>query len=161
MPKIEFTGLNEYMNALEKLSERSNGITKKALYEGVAVTADEVRASIAALPTDENWGTQKNPSKGIKKAQKQALLDGLGVSGFRQTGDRIDALVGFSGYSDYKTAKYPNGQPLPLIARVAESGTSFSKKTPFMAKAVRKAKGPAEARMKEVFESEIEKIMKE
>ena len=161
MAKITFTGLESYIHQLEALSKSSEGITKKALYEGVAVTADEVRNAIEALPTDEKWGTQKNPANGIRKAQKEALLKGLGVSPFQNTDGMIDALIGFNGYSDYKTARHPNGQPLALIARVAESGTSFSKKTPFMAKAVRTAKKPAEAKMKETFENEIKKIMKE
>ncbi len=72
----------------------------------------------------------------------------------------INTLVGFSGYSDYATRKYPNGQPLALIARVAESGNSFTDKTPFMALAVRKARKPAQEKMKEVFENEIDEIMK-
>ncbi len=160
MAKITFSGLSEYITALEKISEKSGGITRKVLYEGVAVTADEVRSAIEALPTD-NDRSAGHYLKGITDGQKRALLDGLGVSKFRETGEMLDALVGFSGYSDYKTKKHPNGQPLALIARVAESGTSFSKKTPFMAKAVRKAKKPAEEKMKEVFESEIERIMKE
>lgn len=159
MAKIVFSGLSEYITALEKLSRDAGGITKKALYEGVDVTADEVRSAIEALPTDDDR-SREHYLKGITSGQKQALLDGLGVSPFHEDGDMIDALVGFSGYSGYRTRKFPNGQPLALIARIAESGTSFSKKTPFMRPAVRKAKEPAVRRMKQVFEDEIEKIMK-
>lgn len=159
MAKIVFSGLSEYITALEKLSRDAGGITKKALYAGVDVTADEVRGAIEALPTDDNR-SHGHYLNGITGGQKQALLDGLGVSPFREDGDMIDALVGFSGYSDYKTQKFSNGQPLALIARIAESGTSFSKKTPFMAPAVRKARKPAQERMKRVFEDEIEKNMR-
>lgn len=159
MAKITFTGTSEYITALEKLKRDTGEITREALYEGVDVTADEVRNAIEALPTDDDrsYGHYR---KGIASGQKKALLEGLGVSPFREDGGMIDALVGFSGYSDYETQKYPNGQPLALIARVAESGTSFSKKTPFMAPAVRKARKPAQEKMKEVFEKEIDKIMK-
>lgn len=160
MAKLEFTGLDSYIAELERLRTSAEGITKKALYEGVAIVADDMRDAVEALPTDERWGTQGKPSNGIRKGQKEALASGLGVAPFQSEGDRIDTLVGFSGYSNYKTPKYPDGQPLALIARVAESGTSFSKKTPFVRKAVRKAKPKAEAKIKEVFESEIEKTMK-
>ncbi|MDD3393785.1 MAG: hypothetical protein PHG19_03975 [Anaerotignum sp.] len=161
MANISFNGLSGYITSLERMARESGEITKKALYEGVNVTANEVRTAIEALPTDEKWGTPEKPAKGIKEGQKQALLDGFGVSRFREADEMIAALAGFSGYSTYKTAKYPEGQPLAIIARVAESGTSFSKKTPFMAKAVRRAKPQAEAKMKEIFENEIENIMRE
>lgn len=159
MAKLEFTGLDSYIAELEKLRQSAEGITKKALYEGAGVTADEIRSAVEALPTD-NDRSAGHYLKGITDEQKAALAKGLGVATFQSEGDRIDTLVGFSGYSNYKTPKYPDGQPLALIARVAESGTSFSKKTPFVRKAVRKAKPKAEAKMKEVFESEIEKAMK-
>lgn len=157
MAKFEFTGLDSYIAELERLRTSAEGITKKALYEGAAVVADEVRAAVEALPVHVKGN--KN-SGGITEGQKEALAKGLGVAPFQTEGDRIDTLVGFSGYSDYKTKLYPDGQPLALIARVAESGTSFSKKTPFARKAFRKAKPQAETKMKEVFEGEIEKIMK-
>lgn len=160
MAKISFDGVSAYIADLERLRANSEGITKKALYEGASVVADELRAAVKSLPTDNDRSAGHYP-KGITDEQKDALIQGLGIAPFQSEGDRVDTLVGFSGYSDYKTKKYPNGQPLILIARVAESGTSFSKKTPFARKAVRRAKPQTEAKIKEVFESEIEKIMKE
>lgn len=157
MAKFEFTGLDSYIAELERLRTSADGIAKKALYEGAAVVADEVREAVDSIPVHVKGDAN---SGGITDGQKEALAKGLGVAPFQSEGDRIDTLVGFSGYSDYKTKLYPNGQPLALIARVAESGTSFSKKTPFARKAFRKAKPKAEAKMKEVFESEIEKTMK-
>ena len=80
MAKITFTGIEEYMAALQKLGESTEGIAKKALYEGANIVADEMRAGIDALPTDESWGTQKNPAKGIREKQKQGLQEGFGIS---------------------------------------------------------------------------------
>lgn len=161
MAKLEFSGLSDYIASLERLEASVDGITKKALYQGAAVVADDIRASVESLPTDESYGTQKHPAKGIKKGQKEALAKGLGVAPFQEDEGMIHTLIGFSGYSNYPTKKYPKGQPLALIARVAESGTSFSRKTPFVRKAIRKEKPKAEQAMKEVFEKEIDKIMKE
>lgn len=72
----------------------------------------------------------------------------------------MDTLVGFTGYSDLITPKHPKGMPLALIARIAESGTSFSQKTPFVRKALKTAKPKAEAEIKKVFETEIKRTMK-
>lgn len=161
MAKITFEGMEDYMKALEKMGADAENIAKKALYNGAKVAADEIRLSLSSIPTDEEWGTGKHKAKGIKEGQKQALLKGLGIAEFQENGGKIDTRIGFSGYSDYKTERFPNGQPLALIARVAESGTSFTEKTPFMAKAIRKARKRSEEKMRETFESEIEKIMKE
>lgn len=160
MANFTFSGLDGYIAQLEKLRQSAEGITKKALYEGAGVVADEVRAAVESLPTDESFGTEKRLAKGIRQGQKEALARGLGVAPFQSEGDRIDTLVGFTGYSDYKTKKYPEGQPLALIARVAESGTSFSQKTPFMRKAIEAAEPKAKAEMKKTFETEIEQQMK-
>lgn len=158
MAKLEFEGISEYITSLERIAGKADGVAKKALYEGAAVVADEVRAAVNALPTDEKWGTRTNPANGIRAEQKEALAAGLGLASFQKDGDMINTLLGFSGYSTYKTKKFPNGQPLALIARVAESGTSFTKKAPFFRKAVNKAKQRATAEMAKVFEDEINKM---
>lgn len=155
MAKLTFTGLDGYIAQLEKLRQSADGITKKALYEGAGVTADEIRSAVEALPTD-NDRSAGHYLKGITDEQKAALAKGLGVAPFQSEGDRIDT----TGYSDIQTPKYPQGQPLALIARIAESGTSFSQKTPFVRKALKTAKPKAETEMKKVFETEIKRTMK-
>lgn len=159
MAKFTFTGLNGYIAQLDKLRQNADGITKKALYEGAGVTADEIRSAVEALPTD-NDRSAGHYLEGITDEQKAALAKGLGVAPFQLKGDRMDTLVGFTGYSDLITPKHPKGMPLALIARIAESGTSFSQKTPFVRKALETAESKAEAKMKKVFETEIEKVMK-
>ena len=54
MAKLTFTGLDGYIAQLEKLRQSADGITKKALYEGAGVTADEIRSAVEALPTDND-----------------------------------------------------------------------------------------------------------
>ena len=161
MAKITFSGLDTYMEQLERLGQNSETAAKVALYEGAKIAADEMRESIRALPTQEEWGTKSDPARGIKKKQKQGLLDGFGISPMQNENGSINVKIGFHGYNAFKTKQYPNGQPNAMIARAVESGTSFLRKTPFVARAVRKTKQRAEERMKEVFEDEIEKIMKE
>ena len=163
MAKLTFTGLDGYIAQLEKLRQSADGITKKALYEGAGVTADEIRSAVEALPTD-NDRSAGHYLKGITDEQKAdifSVLEQFSIAPLVQSeGDRIDTLVGFTGYSDIQTPKYPQGQPLALIARIAESGTSFSQKTPFVRKALKTAKPKAETEMKKVFETEIKRTMK-
>lgn len=160
MAKITFTGLEHYLAQLEALEKNSEGIAKQALYEGAKIAADEMRKSIDDIPVQEEWGTKADPAKGIREEQKKGLREGFGISAMRNDDGCINVHIGFHGYNSIKTKTYPNGQPNAMIARSVESGTSFLRKTPFVAKAVRKTKGSAEAKMKEVFESEIEKAMK-
>lgn len=161
MAKITFYGMEEYMTKLERLEESSEDLAKKALHEGAGILADEVRANLENLPTDECWGTQAEPVKGIRKIQKKGLIESFGVAPIRNDNGYFHTHVGFDGYNSVKTKKHPKGQPNQMIARIAESGTSFSRKTPFVARAVRKARDPAKAKMKEVFENGIDEIMKE
>lgn len=160
MARLSVSGLDEYIEKLESIRKSAEGITRKTLYEGAGIAADALRAALDALPTDNDrsWGHRP---RGITDAQKASLAKGLGIAPFQSEEERIHTLIGFHGYSSHKTKKYPQGQPLALIARIAESGTSFSKKTPFVRKAAKNAERKAELRMKEVFENEIEKIMKE
>lgn len=160
MAKLTITGLDEYIEKLERLGKNSEGIAKQALYEGAGIVADEIRKEVENLPIDEKWGTPEHHTKGIKKKQKKELLNSLGVSKMRNDEGIINVRIGFRGYSSIKTKLYPKGQPNAMIARAVESGTSFSKKIPFSRKAVKRAEVPAREKMKEVFEKGIEDSMK-
>lgn len=67
--------------------------------------------------------------------------------------------LGFDGYNEVKTRKYPKGQPNQLIARVTESGSPYMDKTPFMRMAVNATRKPALAEMQKVIDEESKKIM--
>lgn len=161
MAKIAFAGIDEYRRKLEQIGRSSENIAKMAVYEGAAVVADEIRANIDSLPTQDTWGTKADPAGGIRKEQKEGLQNGFGISTMEEDGGNINVRAGFHGYNSFRTRKHPKGQPNVMIARSVESGTSFLRKSPFVRRAVRMSKPKAEAKMKEIFEKEIEKIMKE
>ena len=161
MAKIGFSGLDVYVRRLERLSVNSEEITKKALYQGAKVVADTVKEELKNLPTDETWGTESKPAIGIKQEQKDALIESFGISPAQNDDGFINVKLGFDGYNNVVSKKYPDGQPNAMIARIAESGTSFSRKTPFMATAIRRSKKIAEIEMEKIFENETKKILKE
>lgn len=157
MPKAKVTtsAINDYLQTIRRLGGDVESVAKKTVYEGTKIMADQVRANIQALPTDEHWGTQENPLHGVKAIQKQGLLDGFGVSEMRSDGGLINSMIGFdkSGYNKM-------GQPNLMVARATQSGTSFSDKIPFFENAVRTTRSAARAKMVEVAEQELEKLTK-
>ena len=63
--------------------------------------------------------------------------------------------IGFDGYNDVKTRKYPKGQPNAMIARVTESGSSYREKTPFIRTAVQSSEKAAVEAAKEKIDNGI------
>lgn len=132
-----------------------------ALYAGAAVAADMVRAELEGIPTDEGWGTTGHPTTGPKARQKDALADALGIASMRDDGTGFYTVkVGFDGYNDMQTKRWPHGQPNQMVARSVESGTTWMRKNPFIKRAASKSRKKAEAAMKQAAEQAVHKIMK-
>lgn len=178
MAKMEISGLDDYIAKLDKLQSRyAQGYYGKAIYEGAKIVTDQIRTNIKSLPVErrttwnasyvDSWGDanwNKNADvylDGITATQKAGLLDGLGIAKMKNDGGTLNVRAGFHGYNKQKTRKFPNGQPNAMIARSVEGGTSLMQKHPFVAPAVRKTRAAAEAKMKEVIENGLKKIMEE
>lgn len=160
MAKIEFKGLEAYsakLNRLEALSR--DKVIGAAVYDGAAIVADAVKAEIQALPVDESHDS-KTKKIGPSQADKDALLQGMGVAPLRNDNGFVNVKVGFDGYDDRPTVKYSRGHPIPMLARAIQSGTSWMQGNPFVKTAVRKSRKLAEAAMARRAEEEIDKIMK-
>lgn len=164
MAKISFPGLAEYELMLSRLGNQSSEIAKKAVYAGAEIIADEIKKNIAALKAETDQAgliayVKKEPAP-LTETAKKGLLDGLGISGMQDDNGYVNVKIGFDGYNDMKTQKYPKGQPNVVIARVVESGSSIAEKRPFVRPAINKKKKEAEAAMAAVLDQEIKKIMK-
>lgn len=164
MATIKFPGLKEYEKRLSTLGKEGKAIAEKAVYAGAAIIADAVRANINALPAvKDEWGLvayNNNWSAPLTETAKKGLQDGFGISPMANEDGILNVKLGFDGYNDIKTKKYPKGQPNAMIARSLESGSSIAKKRPFVAPAVRKTKKTAEETMAKIIDEEIAKIMK-
>ena len=68
--------------------------------------------------------------------------------------------IGFDGYNNIRSKRWPQGQPNQMVARAIESGTSWMSKNRFVGKAVSRVKKQTLAAMQKRAESEINKIMK-
>ena len=142
-------GIDEYVAKLGILDAETDETVGKAIHDGAAVVADTVRSELQSVPL----------SPGFDETQKAGLLKSMGIAKKQTDGSYVNVKVGFDGYNDKKTKSFPNGQPNAMIARAVNSGTSFSRKNPFMDRAVRKSKDKAEAEMKKVIDQSIEQIM--
>lgn len=159
MAKITFPGLADYELMLSKLEDGSEEIIGKAVYAGAGIVADAIKSSIQSLPIVRGYGTDSNPLPGgVTSAQKAGLIDGLGISRMQDDAGYLNVKIGFDGYNNTRTEKYPQGQPNQLVARGVESGTSWKQKKPFVRPAVTKSRKQAENTMAKIIDEELEKL---
>lgn len=153
------SGIDQYIGQLENLAFKSVDMIGQAIYEGADIVADAIREGINNIPVDDGYAGEGEMLKGVKTIQKKGLQNGFGIAKMKNENGYYHVKAGFHGYNALKTKRFPAGQPNVMIARTVEAGNSFTKKTPFVAKAVRSTKDAAERKMAEVIDNEIEKIM--
>ena len=141
MARIDASGTDEIMRLLHGLGSETEKICSMALYRGAGMTVDALREAIDGLPTEpfhplpgaSNGGEALNV---LTEDDKEDLLGGLGIAPFEHTGDGVTTAASIEGYSRHASKRYPNGIPLPMIARSIESGSSARKKHPFIRRTV-------------------------
>lgn len=162
MARISFPGVDLYAEQLSSYVEKSEGMIKRAVYDGAAVVMAAMQAEIAALPEVESryYRDGRNlPLRGVTATQKRGLLDGIGLAKMRNDGGYVNTKIGFDGYNGVRSKKYPNGQPNALIARAVNSGSSVRVKIPFVNRAVKAAKAQAEAAMRHRLDEDTKNSM--
>lgn len=161
-------GLDKYVEELNKLAKNTSQVLGKSIYVGAGIVADEVRKNIEKIPVSNSSrrGTQSDPIDTITSAQKTGLLQGFGISGMATRDGITNVKLGFEGYNSQVAttsvkAKWTDKrQANIMIARSVEGGTSFRRKHPFVAPAVRATRKEAEAAMAEQLDKEIKAVMK-
>lgn len=141
MAKISFPGLEQYERKLSTLFKNTDQIAGAAIYAGADIVADAIKRNIGTLP-------QKT---GVTK---RGLENSFGIAPLQDDRGYLNVKLGFDGYNE-------NGVANVLMARVFESGTSKVPKHPFVRPAVNASKKQAEAKMAEVLDAEIKKLMSE
>ena len=161
MAKLTFQGIDEYAAQIKKLGDKSEGMIKRAVYDGAAVILAAVVSEINGLPVIENrYRTTDLPMRGVTATQKAGLLAGVGLAKMRNESGYVNTKLGFDGYNGVRNGKYPNGQPNALIANTVNSGSSVRVKIPFINRAVRAAKEQAEAAMRARFDADTQNMTK-
>lgn len=177
MADFKAKGIDEYISALEKYSDRADGIIKQAVYDGAGVMAQAAERAIKALPEEDfRYAFPDHPLTGITAEQKEDLVNGFGITHFSDTLNNspipyTHVKLGFDGYGrtstnvfgwDKTKGKATQHGKLPniVLARAVESGTSFRVKHPFMRQAVNTARAETTRVMTETVDTETKKIVK-
>lgn len=163
MAKFEMRGIEKYLSELRKLEKGTDSVCKAAVYAGADVLADGIKEAILRLDrvTDAEAKAAWRAGEPVKISvgQKIGLAKSMGVTPIRDKFGHFDAKIGFDGYNDVKTDRWPQGQPNQLIARACESGSSAMLKQPFIRPTERRLREQVERAMEEAAENEMKKIL--
>lgn len=158
MAEIKVEGMEEFIELLIATDKQTEKMISKSIYPGAKIVADVCKSYLEThIITSEGRHTTKQhyPSK----KQKQGLIDSMGIAKMmRKEGGVFDVKLGFDGYNEVKTKKYPNGQPNAMIARSINSGSSYMRRQPFMDMTIRVSKDRAEAAIEKKFNEELERF---
>ena len=151
--KYRFKGLNEYVEKLERLSNRFNAeaCIEFAVQDGAAVVADYTRKELENLPVDNRPFVAEGKRTSIMQVQKVGLLHNFGTSPIQDRNNLINIKTGVDDYNKI-------GQPNVKIARSLERGTSFMPKNAVFTRASRKARKPCLDAIQKSLNESIEAI---
>ena len=147
MANIKLKGFDDYETLIRHLEQSTEDIVASSIYEGAKVVADAVKIQINGIRSD-------GPSEYEKRRrliQIRGLKESMGISSMRNDNGFINVKIGFDGYNEL-------GQPNVMIARVFESGTSFSSKQPFFKRAINQSRKTCETKMKLEIDKQIKAI---
>ncbi len=159
MATMRFRGLDEYLQKLQRVEKNTPEIVGKVVYGMADIVADAVREEINALPAEPDTEALKAWAKGnrapLTVKEKKGLQKGFGITKMLEEDGYYHVKLGFDGYNEIKTKKYPKGQPNVMIARAIESGSSIRDKRPFVRPATNKSRKSAEKRAQTIIDDEI------
>lgn len=161
MAKFQFEGVDELISQYKKLEQNTEPMIGKAIYNGAGVVMKACQSAVENLSTDNRFGTAENPTSGPSSIQKLGLQYALGIAKMRNDNGFYNVKIGFDGYNNVKTKRWPQGQPNMMVARSVESGTSWMTKQPFMRKAEQSSRSQCERVMSETVDKEIKKLIGE
>ena len=121
----ELSAVDDFLDSLGVLWEP---VAKQGLYEGAAVMKDALLQEVKDLPVmskDRYVPTVGLPLSALRPAEKQGLIDGLGISKMRRDKDGVSVSISFDGYNEL-------GKANSLVARSLNKGTSVQKPNRFI-----------------------------
>lgn len=163
MAKISFDGkgVAEWIDKLAAMGQNASAASGKALYDAAKIYADELRRQTEALPVENGLAKEGSFIHVLSAAQKEALLNSIDIYTVKPSKNGKKAKsVGFVGYNEICTSKYPRGQPNRMIAASVNSGSSVRAKDPFVRRAQKATHDRCVQAMKDAVDAEFNKIIK-
>lgn len=157
MASLKDDRVEAFINLCIFTDKELSNIIKRSIFKGGKVMGDAVGKAVARLPVDDS-DHHHGKRRSITPRQKLGLQKSFGIARVRETRFGWNVKVGFDGYNDIVTKKYPNGQPNAMIARSLNSGTSFMNKYPFMDMTVNAYKDATVDAIEKEFDKRVDKI---
>ena len=157
MAKIEKEKVEAFINLCIFTDKELSRIIKSSIFKGGKVMGDAVGKAVKKIPVDDG-DHHHGRRKGITSRQKLGLEKSFGIAKVRETRWGWNVKIGFDGYNDIVTAKYPKGQPNAMIARSLNSCTSFLIKYPFMDMTVQAYTDATVNAIEKEFDKRVDKI---
>lgn len=157
MVSFKCTGIDEFLNICDLTVKQTDKILGRSIYPGGGIMYDAALRTVSAIRTDPAW---RHPGRrlGPTEQQKAGLAESLGIAKIRKERWGLNVKIGFDGYNDIVTKRWPKGQPNMMVARSVESGTSFMQPQYFMERAVNAATAAVEKAIEEQFYEELGNI---
>lgn len=156
---IVVEGFEDYIEQLITTDKQLDRICGRSLHPGAKIIANVCKEKLQNLRTDDtlfrwNGGFRHGPTT----RQKKFLIESMGIAKIRHIGNSYDVKLGFDGYNDIVSERWPAGQPNAMIARSVNSGTSFMEAQPFMNQSITESEAAVIKAIEKQFEYELEKI---
>lgn len=168
MPNVtlEFKQLRYFNRNLNILLNDAQKIAKYSIYDGARVAADAMSEAIDALAWVPDVVAINAWKKGVPSLisykQKKGLQESLGIAKMRVgVGLKVSTSIGFDGYNEVVTHRWPNGQPNILIAAQCDHASSVMIPQQFIDSAYTRCKAKVIAVMELAAEKKIQDILLE
>lgn len=158
MVSMKMEGLDKFIDLCNLTVKQTDKLCGRSIYPGGGIMYEYANQATRAIRTDP-VGFRKGGMKwGPSKEQRDALVESLGIAPIRKQRWGMNVKVGYDGYNNIVTERWPQGQPNMMIARSVESGTSFMQPQYFMEKAVQRAAPAVEKAIETQFYEELTNI---
>lgn len=157
MVSMKMEGLDKFIDLCNLTVRQTDKLCGRAIYPGGGVMYESAKQSTQGMRTDTS-GYHRGRKVGPSEEQKAALVESLGIAPIRKKRWGMNVKIGYDGYNNIVTERWPQGQPNMMIARAAESGTTFMQAQYFMERAVRSATPAVEKAIEAQFYEELTNI---
>lgn len=162
MASFKCEGMEEFIETCIFTEKNIDKIVGRSIYPGAELMGTAIKAATAGIPVNDRLFMFayhfRRAKKGITSRQKKALIESMGIAEIKKNKYGLNVKIGWDGYNDIVSPRWPKGQPNAMIARSLNSGTSFLQKYPFVDVTVRAYANPTVKAISDQFDKELDKI---
>lgn len=157
MAELKMGKIDDFIDLCFLTNQQLDRLLGRAIYKGGKVMGNAVGKAVKNIPVDTGSHHHRKRT-GITPAQKQGLMDSYGIARIKRGKLGLNVKLGFDGYNDVITKRWPKGQPNAMIARAINSGTSFMRKTAFMDTTVQANESATLDAIEKEFDKQVDRL---